>query len=38
MFKLIEMEEEGMKFYTNFIMLGKHKAHSQNSEQSYQSI
>lgn len=23
MFKDIEMQEEGMKFYTNFIMLGK---------------
>ena len=24
MFKLIDMQAEGMKFYTNFIMLGKH--------------
>jgi hypothetical protein len=32
MFKMIEMEEEGMKFYTNFIMLGKHKSLSQNTD------
>lgn len=36
MFKLINMQEEGMKFYTNFIMLGKHNmvANHQASEQS----
>ena len=28
MFKLINMQQEGMKFYTNFIMLGKHTAQS----------
>jgi hypothetical protein len=28
MFKLINMQQEGMKFYTNFIMLGKHSAQS----------
>lgn len=36
MFKLINLQEEGMKFYTNFIMLGKHNAvaSGQASEQS----
>ena len=33
MFKDIKMEEEGMKFYTNFIMLGKSNV-GQASEQS----
>ena len=30
MFKLINMQEEGMKFYTNFIMLGQHNKVSNN--------
>ena len=34
MFKMIEMQEEGMKFYTNFIMLGKHTNVGHASEQS----
>jgi len=30
MFKLINMQEEGMRFYSNFIMLGKHNVVSNN--------
>jgi hypothetical protein len=34
MFKDIAMQEEGMKFYTNFIMMGQHSvvSHQQASE------
>ena len=31
MFKLINMHEEGMKFYTNFIMVGKHSTVTHNN-------
>ena len=33
MFKLINMQEEGMRFYSNFIMLGKHMFKSYSKHQ-----